>query len=69
MFKFLTSPRFAEIGSALLVVVSAWIVGRYAAQGLSPIQWACGIFAIMGSISVAIMVRMWPAPVKVEVRD
>ena len=69
MFKFLTSPRFAEIGSALLVVIASWIVGRYAAQGLSPIQWACGIFAIMGSISVAIMVRLWPATAKVGARD
>ena len=69
MFKFMSSPRFAEIGSALLVVIAAWIVGRYAAQGLSPIQWACGIFAIMGSISVAIMVRVWPAPVKVRVEE
>jgi hypothetical protein len=69
MLRFLSSPRFAEIGSALLVVVASWIVGRYAAQGLSPVQWACGIFAILGSISVAIMVRVWPAPAKVEVRD
>jgi hypothetical protein len=69
MLKLLSSPRFAEIGSALLVVIASWIVGRYAAQGLSPIQWACGIFAIMGSISVAIMVRLWPAPVRVRVEE
>ena len=69
MLKFLSSPRAAELGSALLVIVASWIVGRYAAEGLTPNQWACGIFAILGSISVAVMVRVWPAPQKVEVED
>ena len=69
MLRFLSSPRFAEFGSVLLVIVASWIVGRYAAQGLSPAQWACGIFAIAGSIGVAIMVRVWPAPAKVRVED
>jgi hypothetical protein len=53
----------------MLVVVASWIVGRYAAQGLTPVQWACGIFAILGSISVAVMVRLWPAPEKVRAED
>jgi hypothetical protein len=69
MLKFISSPRFAEFGSALLVVIASWIVGRYAAQGLSPVQWGCGIFAIAGSIGVAIMVRVWPAPQKVRVEE
>jgi hypothetical protein len=62
MLRSLFSPRAAEIGSALLVVFASWVVGRYAAQGLEPMQWACGVFAILGSISVAVMVRIWPAP-------
>ena len=69
MFKYLASPRFQEFGSALLVIVASWIVGRYAAQGLTPMQWACGAFAILGSISVAVMVRLWPAPEKVRAED
>lgn len=69
MLRFLLSPRAAEIGSALLVVLASWVVGRYASHGLSPLQWACAAFAILGSISVAVMVRVWPAPQKVEVRE
>jgi hypothetical protein len=69
MLRYLASPRFQEFGSAMLVVVASWIVGRYAAQGLSPMQWACGVFAILGSISVAVMVRLWPAPEKVRVEE
>jgi hypothetical protein len=69
MLKHLASPRAAEVGSALLVILASWIVGRYAADGLTPHQWACGIFAILGSISVAVMVRVWPAPQRAEVEE
>lgn len=64
MFKFPPAFPVAEWASTLLVVLAAWVVGRYAAEGLTPVQWGCGIFAIMGSISVAVMVRVWPAPAK-----
>ena len=63
-----SSFPIAEWGSALLVVVAAWIVGRYAADGLTPMQWACGAFAILGSIGVAVMVRVWPAPARSAAR-
>jgi hypothetical protein len=69
MLRFLFSPRAAQVGSALLVVLASWIVGRYGAEGLSPMQWACGIFAILGSVSVAVMVRVWPAPQRAEARE
>lgn len=69
MLRFLLSPRAAEIGSALLVVIASWVVGRHAAIGLTPLQWACGAFAIIGSISVAVMVRVWPAPAKVKAEN
>ncbi|OYX35473.1 MAG: hypothetical protein B7Y99_03765 [Caulobacterales bacterium 32-69-10] len=58
--------RFSEWGSAALVVASALIVGRYAALGMTPQQWACGLFAVAGSVGVAVMVRVWPAPRQVE---
>ena len=61
MFKLPPGFPVAEWASTLLVVVAAWIVGRSAAEGLTTAQWACGIFAILGSISVAVMVRVWPA--------
>lgn len=69
MFKLLSSPRASEFGSAALVVFAAWVVGRYAAQGMNTSQWVCGVCAILGSISVAVMVRIWPAPAKVEIED
>ena len=58
------SSTLAEWGSAILVVIASVIVGRYAAMGMSPTQWACGAFAILGSVSVAVMVRVWPEPAR-----
>lgn len=66
MLSLLHHPRFAEVASAALVVVSALIVGRYAAIGMTPDQWACGLIAVLGSVSVAVMVRVWPAEQRLE---
>jgi hypothetical protein len=55
------SFRFAEWGTCALVIASAMIVGRYAAIGMNPQQWACGVFAVAGSVAVAVLVRVWPA--------
>lgn len=66
MANLIRDYRLAEWGSALLVIVSAMIVGRYAALGMSPAQWACGAAAVLGSVAVAVMVRTWPAQAAAE---
>ncbi|HTI67481.1 MAG TPA: hypothetical protein VL460_08070 [Caulobacteraceae bacterium] len=66
MVRLIRSPRVAEWGSAALVVVASLVVGRYAAIGMSPEQWACGVFSVLGSVGVAVMVRAWPAPQRAE---
>lgn len=66
MQRLFSSVSFAQWGSAILVVIASMIVGRYAALGMDPVQWACGVFAILGSVSVAVMVRVWPAPARVS---
>ena len=55
------SASVAEWASAVLVVIASLIVGYEASLGMSPQQWAGGAIAILGSISVAVMVRVWPA--------
>jgi hypothetical protein len=66
MFSPFRSVRLSEWGSASLVIASSLIVGRYAAIGMSPTQWACGAFAVAGSVAVAVMVRAWPAPQRAQ---
>ena len=58
MLKFITSSDAARGASVALVVVTAGLVGQYAARGLTPTQWVYGLTAIAG----AIMLRCWPAP-------
>jgi len=52
--------ELAEWGSALLVVICGAMAGHYAAAGMTPVQWAGAVAAVMGSITVAVAVRVWP---------
>ncbi len=66
MSKWFQTAGFAEYGSAALVFVSAAIVGHEAAVGMNQTQWLGAIAAVLGSISVAVMVHIWPAKSKAD---
>ena len=55
-----------EYASAGLVFVSGALAGHYAADGMSLVQWAGAAAAVLGSVSLAVTVRVWPEPAKVE---
>ena len=61
MFKWIQNAGLAEYGSAALVFISAAIVGHEAAVGMNQTQWLGAAVAVLGSISVAVMVHIWPA--------
>jgi hypothetical protein len=54
----------AEWGSAGMVFISGGMAGHYASLGMSPLQWAGAAAAVLGSVTVAVAVRVWPSPVK-----
>jgi hypothetical protein len=56
-----SSKDLAEWGSVVLVIASGGLAGHYASQGMTPIQWAGAAAAVLGSVSVAVAVRVWPA--------
>ena len=56
-------------GSASLVIISAGLAGHYAATGMTVVQWAGALCAVLGSVTVAVAVRVKPAPAKVRQRD
>ena len=62
----ITSKELAEWGSALLVFASGGMAGHYASLGMTPVQWAGAAAAVLGSVTVAVTVRVWPSPVKVK---
>ncbi|MDB5449004.1 MAG: hypothetical protein JWQ52_132 [Phenylobacterium sp.] len=65
----ITTKEAAEWGSALMVFASGGMAGHFASVGMTPVQWAGAVAAVLGSVTVAVAVRVWPAPVKVKARD
>jgi hypothetical protein len=65
----ITTKEAAEWGSALMVFASGGTAGHFASIGMTPVQWAGAVAAVLGSVTVAVAVRVWPAPVKVKARD
>jgi hypothetical protein len=65
----ITTKEAAEWGSAVLVFASGGMAGHYASLGMSPIQWAGAAVAVAGSVTVAILVRVWPSPDKAQVEQ
>jgi hypothetical protein len=62
MFKGMRRGEFAEWGTGILVVLIAGAVGQFAAQGMNAVQWMGAMVAVIGSIALAVLVRVWPAP-------
>ena len=56
----ITQKDLVEWGSAGLVFVSGAMTGHYAAAGMTTVQWMGAIVAILGSVAVAVAVRVWP---------
>lgn len=59
-----SSKELAEWGSALLVFASGGMAGHYASLGMTPVQWAGAAVAVLGSVTVAVAIRVWPTPAK-----
>jgi hypothetical protein len=60
----ISSKDVAEWGSAVLVFASGAMAGHYASLGMNSLQWAGAAAAVLGSVTVAVVVRVWPAPAK-----
>jgi len=58
-FEF-TTKDLIDWGSAGLVFLSGAMTGHYAAIGMNAVQWAGAIAAVLGSVTVAVAVRVWP---------
>ena len=58
-FEF-TTKDLIEWGSAGLVFLSGAMTGHYAAIGMNAVQWAGAVAAVLGSVTVAVAVRVWP---------
>jgi hypothetical protein len=66
----ITSKELIDWASASLVVICGGLAGHYAAMGMTPVQWAGAVTAVLGSVTVAVAVRVWtPANAKAPQGD
>jgi len=59
----ITTKDLIEYATAALVFISGALAGHYAADGMTPVQWAGAATAVLGSVTAAVAVRVW-TPVK-----
>ena len=56
-------PAVLRLTSTVLVIASAWIVGRELGAGLDTALWPAAAFAVVGSIGAAVAAHA-PAPAR-----
>ncbi len=59
----ISTKDMIEYATAALVFSSSGLVGHYAADGMTLFQWAGAATAVVGSVTLAVAVRVW-APEK-----
>ena len=69
MFQRLRSEEAAKIASVILVILTSGLAGQFAAHGMNLVQWLGAILAVLGSVTLAVMIRVWPAPARAESRQ
>jgi hypothetical protein len=65
----ITPKELIDWASAALVVTSAGLAGHYASLGMTPLQWAGAAAAVLGSVTVAVAVRVWAKPSAAKARQ
>jgi hypothetical protein len=65
----ITRKDVVDWASVALVVMCGALAGHYASIGMTPLQWAGAVTAVLGSITVAVAVRVWPAQAKAPQQD
>ena len=65
----ITFKELIDWASASLVIISGGLAGHFAAAGMSPVQWAGATAAVLGSVTIAVAVRVWPTGAQARQRD
>jgi len=68
----MSREKVEKLGTLFLAVFSTGLVAQFATTiGLEPHQWFGATAAVLGSLTVAVMVRVWrrPEPQRVTARD
>lgn len=64
-----TTKDLTEWGSAALVFLTGAVTGHHLALGMTAAQGAGAVAAVLGSVTLAVAVRVWPAQEATGVGD
>ncbi|MBX3483442.1 hypothetical protein [Phenylobacterium sp.] len=56
----ITRKDLIDWATACLVFLSGAMTGHHAAMGMNAVQWMGAVTAVLGSVAVAVAVRVWP---------
>jgi hypothetical protein len=60
--------KLEKLGTIFLAVFSTGLAAQFVVDGMSSSQWLGATAAVLGSLSAAAVVRMWPAQAPVKAR-
>ena len=64
----ITRKELIDWATVALVVTSGGLAGHYASLGMTPVQWGGAAMAVLGSVTLAVAVRVWPERVKAKAK-
>lgn len=67
----MSRDRIEKLGTLFLAVFSIALSAQLLSTGIleAPAQWAGAVAAVLGSITIAVVVRVWPQPAQAKVQD
>lgn len=67
----MSRDRIEKLGTLFLAVFSTALAAQLVSTGIvdEPIQWLGALTAVLGSITIAVLVRLWPQPMRAEIQD
>jgi hypothetical protein len=60
--------KLEKLGTIFLAVFSTGLAAQFVVDGMSSSQWLGATAAVLGSLSAAAVVRMWPAQAPAKAR-
>lgn len=66
----MSRDRIEKLGTLFLAVFSTALAAQLVSTGImdAPTQWAGAVAAVLGSLGIAVIVRVWPQPEQAKIR-
>jgi len=67
----MSRDKIEKLGTLFLAVFSTALAAQLVSTGImeAPAQWAGALAAVSGSLTIAVIVRVWPQPARAQLRE